>query len=335
MAVPKQVQKQTEAVQELYKDLNSEGEAPSPEGEAAPPVETTPVQEVEADSVKDLAPQPDPVEPGEGSQDESFEQKYKTLQGMYNADTGRLSAQNQELGARMQQMEQLISNMQASPAPVAEPEKPASLLTEDEVEEYGESIDIMRKVSQEIAGGYQQQINQLQAYVQQLQGQVVPRVEQIANAQAQGVEQSFWSALTNVVPNWREINDSPEFKTWLLEIDPLTNMTRQTYLNDAQREMDVTRVANFFVSWLQANGTTPAQPNRNASNSELAKQVAPGKGRFTGTPQGKSTKTYTPQDITDFFRDVRDGKFKGEEEKRDRIEHDIFAAQQEGRIVNA
>jgi len=99
--------------------------------------------------------------------------------------------------------------------------------------------------------------------------------------------------------------------------------------------LDAGRVAQFFASWTQANGTTQAQPNRSASNSELAKQVAPGKGRSIGIPQGSEKKTYTPQDITDFFKDVRDGKFKGKEEERDKIERDIFAAQQEGRIVNA
>jgi len=333
MAVPKQVQKQTEAVQALYKDLNEE-DAPSPKGEVAP------VQDVNSQTDADeVAPQPEPVEQGEGSQDdpnsETYEQRWRTAQGMLNAELPRLQTENQQLTGRLQQMEELISTMQATPDASPEPEQPKSLLTEDEVEEYGESIDIMRKVSQEITGGYQQQINSLNATIQQLQGQIVPRVEQIANQQTQSIEQNFWSALSDAVPNWREINDSSEFQTWLLEIDPLTNMTRQTYLDGAQRDMDAKRVANFFTSWVQANGTEPAQPSRSASNSELAKQVAPGKGRTSATPHGNTKRTYTPDDLTTFYRDVREGKFKGNEEERDKIERDIFAAQQEGRIVNA
>ena len=335
MAVPKQVRKQTEAVQALYNDLNNEG-TPSPEGEAALVVGETVMQEpVPADSAPEVAPQPELVEPGEGGQEENFEQKWKTLQGMYNADTARLSTQNQELNGRLQHMEQLISTMQVTPDAPPEPEKPRILLTEDEVEEYGESIDIMRKVNQETADAQQIQIDLLNTTIQQLQGQIVPRVEQIASQQAQSTEQNFWSALSSTVPNWREINDTPEFQAWLLEIDPLTNMTRQTYLDGAQRDMDAGRVAQFFASWTQANGTTPAQPNRSASNSELAKQVAPGKGRSIGVPHGNTKNTYTPQDITDFFKDVRDGKFNGKEEERDKIERDIFAAQSDGRIVNA
>lgn len=334
MAVPKQVRKQTEAVQALYNDLNNE-DTPSPEGEAVPVVEELVQEPVPADSAPGIAPQSEPVEPGEGGQEENFEQKWKTLQGMYNADTARLSTQNQELNGRLQHMEELISMMQATPDIPPEPEKPKSLLTEDEVEEYGESIDIMRKVNQETADTQQIQIDLLNTTIQQLQGQIVPRVEQIASQQAQSTEQNFWSALSDAVPNWREINDTPEFQAWLLEIDPLTNMTRQTYLDGAQRDMDAGRVAQFFASWTQANGTTPAQPNRSASDSELAKQVAPGKGRSIGVPHGNTKRTYTPQDITDFFKDVRDGKFNGKEEERDKIERDIFAAQSDGRIVNA
>jgi hypothetical protein len=235
---------------------------------------------------------------------------------------------------RGQQMEQLLATMQAAPAPAPEPAPtPVSTLTDDEVEEYGESIDIMRKVSQEIAGQYQQQIDGLKTTIAELQGTVVPRVEQIAGQQAHSAEQNFWSELQRTVPNWREINDNQDFQTWLLETDPLSGLTRQTYLDDAQRNQDVTRVASFFTSWQSATGAAVAQPNRTAS--ELEKQVSPGKGRSSGAPQTGEAKTYTTADLTAFYDKVRMGGFKGKEKERDAIERDIFAAQAEGRIVQA
>jgi hypothetical protein len=42
---------------------------------------------------------------------------------------------------------------------------------------------------------------------------------------------------------------------------------------------------------------------------------------------------YSPKDIEKFFVDVRQGKYKGREAERDKIERDIFAAQRENRIV--
>ena len=328
MAVPEQIRKQTEAVQALYDDINT---PESPEnGEA---VVTPIVQEVlPADSVEEPVTESLPTEQGGDNQDEDWQQKYQTLQGMYNAEVPRLNSQLQDLSQRSQQMEQLIATMQATPTPEPTP-VPASSLTEAEVDEYGESIDIMRKVSQEIAGPYQKQISDLTATIQQLQGSVVPRVEQIANDQAQSADQAFWSSLTEKVPNWREVNDNQDFQSWLLETDPLSGLTKQTYLDDAQRNKDVTRVASFFTSWGSNTGTKVAQPNRTAS--ELEKQVTPGKGRNSSASQSGELRTYTPQDITKFFEKVRTGKFAGKEKERDTIERDIFAAQADGRIVSA
>jgi hypothetical protein len=329
MAVPEQIRKQTEAVQALYDDINT---TESPENSET--VVTPVVQEVPpANSVQESVPESPPVEQGVGDQDdETWQQKYQTLQGMYNADVPRLNSQLQDISQRSQQMEQLIATMQAAPPPEPTP-VPASSLTEAEVDEYGESIDIMRKVSQEIAGQYQKQISDLTATVQQLQGSVVPRVEQIANDQAQNADQVFWSNLTTEVPNWREVNDNQDFQSWLLETDPLSGLTRQTYLDDAQRNRDVARVSSFFTSWASVTGAKVAQPNRTAS--ELEKQVTPGKGRNSGASQSGELKTYTPQDITKFFEKVRTGKFAGKEKERDAIERDIFAAQADGRIVSA
>jgi hypothetical protein len=332
MAVPEQIRKQTEAVQALYDDLNVTTGSPK-KGET--PAKGFAVEETSsANRVAESVPTSKPAEQGSGGQTDDWHQKYQTLQGMYNADVPRLNAQNQELGQRVHQMEQLIATMQAAPPPAA-PLPPVSVLTADEIDEYGESIDIMRKVSQEVAGRYQQRIDRLEATIQQLQGSVVPRVEQLANRQAQSAEQSFWAELQSTIPDWRAVNDNQAFQNWLLEVDPLSGLTRQTYLDDAQRNLDAVRVASFFRSWQTTSGAVTAQPNRSSSKSELEKQVSPGKSRSGGSSYTGDAKTYTAHDISEFFKKVRMGGFKGREAERDTIERDIFAAQAEGRIVHA
>ena len=336
MAVPEQVRKQTEAVQQLYNDLNGEDTSPSPQGEGAPKVvvdNVNPAGNVNDDAPKTVATEP-VTEAQEDPNSETFEQRWRTAQGMYNAEVPRLTTTNAELTSRVQQLEGLVTSMR-TPEPIAEAvaAAPKTNLTEAEVEEYGESIDIMRKVSEEVAGPYREQIANLTQTINQLRG-VVPRVEQIAATQANSNEQSFWSDLTAVVPAWQDINNNPDFQSWLLDIDDLTGQTRQVFLDDAQRNLDVGRVAKFFNQWAKNNGITTAQPNRSNATSELEKQVSPGRGRTTATPDGGQKKTYTPKDIADFFNEVRDGKFKGKEEQRNKIESDIFAAQAEGRIVH-
>lgn len=338
MALPEQIRKQSEAVQELYKQMN--GEQP-PEGETPPEDVTPPADDsaqppAEADAPETSAPPPVVEQQPEGSKppEETVLQKYKTLQGMYNAEVPRLHQQNRELNSRLQQMEQLLASMQS-----AQPQKPAEqapkLISEKDVEEYGESLDVMRKVSREEINPIFQRLSAIEGALQQLQSSVVPQVQQVAHRQAVSAEQMFWSELSGSVSNWREINDSPDFQSWLLQPDPLTGITRQTYLEDAQRALDAQRVANFFRTWLDNTGqgkVAQSTGRASAASSELERQVAPGRSKNTGNPSQTKGKTWTPTEIQTFFNEVRQGKFKGKEAERDRIERDIFAAQREGRI---
>lgn len=346
MAIPEQIRKQNEAVQELYKQMNGEGnngDPANPAGDA--PTDDNPQAgqaantDLPADGTSGTENAPptsgDEHNTDAGKDEENLAQKYRTLQGMYNAEVPRLHSQNRELSTRVQHLEQLLANLsaqQSAPQTTAPTEK---LLTDKDVEEYGESLDVMRRAAMEQVSPMAQRINELENTIRQLQGNLVPQVQAVANRQAVSAEQQFWGGLTDAVPNWREINDNADFQTWLLEIDPLVGITRQTILEDAQRNLEVPRVSNFFKSWLEISGQANVAQNtrRNTTASELERQVAPGKGRSAGTPTGTVTKSYTRDDINGFFRDVRDGKYRGREAERDRIERDIFAAQREGRIV--
>jgi hypothetical protein len=220
------------------------------------------------------------------------------------------------------------------PTAAPEPTVAEKLITDKDVEEYGDSIEVMRRVSREEAAAQQRKIAELESLVRQMQTNVLPRVEQVAQKQAYSAEQLFWTELSTLVPDWRDVNGNTEFHNWLLEVDPLSGTTRQSHLEAAQQAMDARRVANFFSTWKGFNGQAIAQSTRNASASQLEKQVAPGRSRAGSAPTDQSNaKTYSPADITKFFDDVRKGVYRGKEAERDRIERDIFAAQRDGRIV--
>lgn len=343
MAIPEQIRKQTAAVQDLYKQLNpdtSQGTGDSPAD--APVPEESAGEEAPADSNSEPNVAPQQVveqKPADGKvPEDTVLQKYKTLQGMYNAEVPRLHQQNREMQQRLQQMEQLLSTMatpQSAPAAAA----PEKLVTENDVAEYGDSIEVMRRVSREELSSLMHRLTQVETALKQVNTNVVPQVQAVAQRQAVSAEQQFWAELSSAVPNWRDTNDREDFQSWLLEADPLTGITRQTYLEDAQRSLDSARVANFFRTWQSQNGQVPVAQSAgqtSAATSELEKQVAPGRSRSAGTASQSKGKMYTPDDITKFFNDVRSGKYRGREQERDRIERDIFAAQRENRIqVNA
>jgi hypothetical protein len=345
MAVPEQIRKQSEAVQELYKQLNStdEGTVDTAADSKADDESVVSEAKPEADSAKDDAVVQGASEHGAKDGSEDYAQKYRTLQGMYNADIARLQAAKRESESRLTQMEQLLSSLQAqgesTPAPASQPKAAPAYLSDNDKAEYGESIDVMRKVSREELYPIIDKISALEATLNSLSANlntaVLPQVQRVAQQQAMSAEERFWNVLGQQVPNWQQINNDQGFQSWLLEIDPMTGSSRQVYLEQAQQALDANRVVAFFRTYSSMTGkhvaTTDAQPNRSAS--ELERQVSPGRSRAAGTPTGQAPKTYSPEDIKKFFGDVRQGKYKGREAERDRIERDIFAAQQDGRIV--
>jgi len=332
MSIPKQVKKQSEEVQELYKQIKGEPEeAQATEAKATTDAPVDIVEEPKtSDSVEEQAPQSDKQEQTKSDDQEpkedNWQQKYKSLQGMYNADVPRLSSENRNLTSRVTQLEQLLSTMEKPT--VEESVQAEKLITPEDEKEYGDSINIMRKAAREEVAQLKQQIQQLQ--------NVVPQVQQVQTQQKKSSEQNFWNTIANEIPNWQDINNEKAFQAWLLEVDPLTGINRQTYLEDAQNNLDANRVVNFFKTWEGEFGVAKdAQIDRKAQQSQLQKQVSPGKSRNNGTKASGQTKTYTNADIKEFFSDVRKGKYKGRDDERGRIERDIFAAQQEGRITVA
>jgi hypothetical protein len=336
MALPEQIRKQTEAVQALYDQLNGDGnntgEEQKPADGTAEPIDNT----ADESTAQNIAPPPANEQKAsetnpEDENSETYAQRWRSLQGSYNAEVRT----RHELQNRVQQMEQLLSSLSSQQvAPTQHEPQVAKLVTEKDVEEYGDSIDMMRKVTREELGTVAQRIAQIENAMRQMHSSVVPQVQAVAQRQQMSSEQQFWSDLTRAEPSWRAINDDQRFQNWLLEADPLTGITRQTYLEDAQRNLDAGRVANFFRSWLEITGqaTNAQQPSRSAA-SELERQVAPGRSKTASTPTSNTAKMYSPKDIEKFFADVRQGKYKGREAERDKIERDIFSAQRENRIV--
>ena len=247
MTLPKQVQKQSEDVQALYKELNGETEEKAEEttAESSTEVPTEEIAATPSDSVEKQAPKSDADEHSisdDKQNKDSWEQKYRTLQGMYNTDVPRLNATNRSLDGRVAQLETLLSELNTKQEPTTQ-EPVQSLITEDDVKEYGDSIDIMRKAAKEEFAPEMARVKQLEEKIRQLQD-VVPQVQQ---SQKSSEEKQFWNTLNQEVPDWNEINSNQDFQSWLLEIDGLTGISRQTYLADAQKKLDVERVIKFFL----------------------------------------------------------------------------------------
>lgn len=53
------------------------------------------------------------------------------------------------------------------------------------------------------------------------------KVEQFETEKAQATTASFWAVLTELVPDWKTVNDDPKFHAFLAQYDPQTGVQRQ------------------------------------------------------------------------------------------------------------
>ena len=316
MAVPAQIEKQSEDVRKLYDDIYGNVD---PEGESS---EEQPNNEEQPNKIVDS--------------DEPFEQKWRTLQGMYdkaNSELNRTRAENVELNTRLSSVEQLLHTVNNPAIPKVETVQPVKIVTDKDIEDYGnDTIAVMRRVSQEQSADTNSKIDEIRRSIENLQG-MGNDVRQVVDMQANTMGKVFFGELETLVPNWREVNDSQDFQNWLLETDQLSGMTRQSYLEDAQRNSDARRVAGFFNVWANKSGNNK-QSQETKPISQMDAQIAPGRGRAAAAPNPSGEKpTYTKSDIEGFYKDITSGKYTGREKEQGQIERDIFKAGVEGRIT--
>ncbi len=318
MAIPQQIQQQSKDVQDLHASIYNDAEQGEPNDSGANGQQT----------------QPQPDAGGAPNDDTDYQQKWRSLQGMFNAANSELSqakSENSELLSRVNSLEHLLSQLQTQPPAQQQPVDTKPLVTEKDIEDYGEDvISLARRVSQEEMRAASGEIARLQAEINQLRG-VVPDVQQVRENQQRTSDQMFWSEINAHIPNWSEINDSPEFKNWLREIDPLSGLTRQVYLEDAQRKADAGRVIQFFRMWESVSGgKSQASPN---PSSQLNSQIAPGRSKGSAPQQGnEGERRFTRSQIEQFYNDVAKGAYKGKEKERAETERDIFNATNKGLI---
>jgi hypothetical protein len=267
-------------------------EAPAPANESAP-AEQTP------------APTENPA-PANGSQDDtSWEHRYKVMQGKYNSEVPRLSAENKELRQRLDALEADLQAAKAQP--------PAPLVTPEEVDQYGEGlIDVARRIAREELAAKQTEIDTLR-----------DRIEQLTQTTSKTAKSDFLRSLTAIVSDWETLNTDPGFLAWLDGVDDLTGEPRGTLLSRAEKAGDAVRVAKFFTSYQQT------QSNRAATTTQaLEQQVVPPTNRTPNAPPAK--KVWTRGEISQFYQRVKRGEVSEQEQVA--LEADIHAASVEGRI---
>ena len=316
MSLPRAVQQQVEDADALVAQLNGTQTVNPETGEPLDNPQPNPEPQPQ-----DISPEP---EPKPAVSEETWEQKYHTLKGMFDAEVPRLYAQVREMNSQIGQLTADLAVAKATPAqPV--PTSTPSLITEQDKEAFGSDlIDLIERATEAKLAGSRQLEAQLTAEIAELKG----KLGNVTERQVVSDKDRYESALTATVPDWQALNVDQGFLNWLAEVDPVYGLPRQYALNNAYEALDAARTATIFNQY-KKSVAPPAQPNNRA---DLQRQVAPTRSRTSPAPTNPNVdkRVYTQQDIDAFYSEWRRGFI--DEAEAVQIEKDIHAATVEGRI---
>jgi hypothetical protein len=313
MALPRQVEAQLRELEALEKQLtdaqNPEPTPAEPPQDPQPaPAEPTPVE-----------PTPTPTEPVVA--EETWQQKYKTLKGMYDAEVPRLHADLRELKG---QVDSLRKASETKPVEPAKPKAAEKLVTDADVEAFGQDlIEVQRKVAREVASEFRGELDAMRAENEKLR-------EQLTSTGTQVSEASFEQRLYRMVPDFEAVNANPKWIAWLNEVDPLLRAPRSSVAQQAFNRGDAEGVAHYVAMFKQT--VAPAEQKADKTD-ELERQLQPNRGATSAPPTSQKGKVYTNSDIEKMFRKAADLGTKGQLDAAKKLEAEIDAAFMEGRVT--
>ena len=258
-------------------------------------------------------------------------QRIRSAEGRKRADlVNQINAQNDRMAILEQTIQELRTAQPAAPTP---PPAPTRLITEQEANEFGpEMLDVMGRRAKETISP---ELAELRSMMQSLEQKVTGTVSTIAKS----AKQMMLDGLDRALPDWRQINLTPEFKQWLALQDPLFGVSRNSALQQAYAQNDTARVLAFFKGFVsELAATTPDQavvdpPAPAPAKPSLETLAAPGRARTSAQPNAPAEKQIiTTADIDAFYDAVRRGLYNGREAEKEALEQELFAAQREGRV---
>jgi len=327
MALPRQVQAQLAEVEELEKTLTAQKEpkekkAEKPE-ETEVPEDTETEVPVEAEEATKLVEVKSADTPPTDVADD-FKQKYNTLRGKYDAEVPRLHQQLKDLTSKIEALEK--ANVEKPSEPTKAKEK-VSLVTDADRAEFGEELlDVQRRVATEVSQGYEDRLEKQDGVIKKLQDQLAQTGNQVG-------EMSFSQRLTQLIPDFAQVDKDERWVEWLNEYDPMLNGPRRVLAQEAFDKSDADSVAHYVKLWRQSFAEPEVDP-RAGRQAELEKQVAPNRSANSVDTKkvGKEAKIYSEREVNGAWTKIRNLNTKGSYDEAAKLEADITAAYLEGRV---
>jgi hypothetical protein len=269
-----------------------------------------------------------PPTPPSTPEEVQWRQRYLTLEGKYKAEVPRLHSELRDLKSQLQTaLEAMKPQKSVTPAPPKE-----AKVTPKDVETFGSDlVDLVKRQAEDIVSSREEatraELEKLRAENERLQASI----SGVTKSQEASAQEIYLGKLAALVPDWATINTDPGFLEWLSGTDEMSGLTRQAYIDHAYQNQDVQRTAVIFNAWKAlAAGKAPEAPAQ--AKTEIQRQVEPGKSKSVPVTQSDAaTKVWTAKEVEQFYRDLREGRFKNTAEA-EKIEAEIDLAVSQGRF---
>lgn len=290
----------------------------------SPKVDEAPKEVVKTDPIVQTVGDPSTLNTSESQKDAKYwEHRFKTLQGMSQAETTRLKSHNAALETRLKELEGKFKTIEKEvPRPIPDVKK---YLSAEEIDTYGRDVmqAVVKTSSQAADEAAERRVNEVVSSKIDPIRQKLEAAEQELKVQN---ENKFWDDINTKIPNWPTINEDARFHEWLKAIDPFTGYPRQALLKGAEEALDSKRVVAMFSAFLQ---TTPApQP---VSNKVVPDPVAAPVNVNTQAPS--DVFPMTAANIKKFYSDKAVGRYRTRPQEAEKIQKAIDAAYRAGTIT--
>lgn len=238
------------------------------------------------------------------------QQAFRTLQNKYNEEVPRFAAQVKELSEAVKAANEARTKAYEAGELTSLTEKDREIVGED-------VVGIISKAAREIA-------------THEVESRLKPILDRV-NRFEQMTTEGYQATLDRFVPAWDKQNDDPKFLAWLQDIDPATQKLRDELLQRAHDAKQGYLVADIFLAFREGREIGARdKPEPKKEQSPSPRKGAEGGPPPTDAQAGK--RMWSRAEIQNFYRDKREGKYKGRAEEARNIENDIVAAYGEGRI---
>lgn len=228
---------------------------------------------------------------------DKLSQKFDTLLDKL----GMLQQENESL-------RQLLASAKHEPAPAAPAAEVIEDLTDEEKQQYKQSLPVITKLAKKLAS---EQVAPLQEKVVALQTQLEKTTKNYESMS----ENSFVTELRKEIPDMQAKLESPRWKEYVESIIPRTNLTVGTALLTNHKARNLKAIKEIFNSF-------------SVGTQNLLQQQVPGTAKSAVPPEKKETLKWS--DRKQISEDFRKGRIP--QDKFDKLVAVYEKAEKEGRI---